>query len=149
VRVKSDQDDLLYREILKTAMRRNRNAVEEEKAERERWRDNVRAVMLRGIRQEAGIVDDDHTLQGFVCACEGHNHAIAKTMAEYAALNAKDVVDRCARAGGLGEEDDEPLDNDELRDWESERDRSRYQAPAKRRPVSGLAALIAPAKKAR
>jgi hypothetical protein len=149
VSVKPDQDDLLYREILKTAMRRNRGAVEDEKAERERWRDNVRAVMLRRIWQEAGIVDDDHTLQGFVCACEGHNHAVAKTMAEYAALNAKDVVDRCAREGGLGEKDDEPLDDDEFSDWESEREGPHYQAPAKRRPVSGLAALIAPAKKTR
>jgi hypothetical protein len=120
VKAKANLDGMVYRGILRISMHEDRDTTREEDSERERWRESIRSLMLRQVRRRAGISEDDPALEGYVCACEGHNYAVASDMAQYAALNAKDVVDRVRRLLGQCDLKEEQLaqEEEEIEAWE-------------------------------
>lgn len=89
---------ILYRGVLRVAKQADRDSTPE--ADRQVWRERVRALMLRQIQRHTGLVDDDGSLEGYVSACEGHNWSVTRDLHRYAILNVKDAADRIKRQLG-------------------------------------------------
>lgn len=113
---KTSLEAVLYRGVLLIAKRAERAAAQDAEPDRERWRESVRTLMLRQIMRRGGTVDEDGSLEGYVCACEGHNHSATRDTKQYAALNAKDTAERIRRLLGQGKPAEEWLLDDDADD---------------------------------
>lgn len=113
---KTSLEAVLFRGVLLIAKRAERAGDQDAEPSDQRWRESVRTLMLRQIVRRGGTVDEDGSLEGYVCACEGHNHSTARDPKRYAALNAKDAADRIRRLLGQGRPAEEWLLDDDADD---------------------------------